>query len=535
MERSRPGHSNHPAVPPHYRKENFRSSSNNTRASPSTRPSSSNRPNGGGRGDGAPPSASISSTPSGSAPRPSNSNISSTSNSNRSSRSHTTTKSKRPSSSHRASAKESQAASTEFFNDEEIPTNINKNKGASSSKRNYNDSERVPLNKTVHPNISPSNNNDDGSRTRSMIMGMSRPVFTGACLLALAFGALTFYSMMETLPLRQDVKDLEEQVDRLEGERNRLAQENSRFQTSNDNLNTSIVEFRQQNYELNQTRIRLDASIVDLTAQIPILEALNTNLAFLVAGIKRGINELQSTIITPLETSVESMNRTVTTLFLSDQLAQRILNDLASRIAKLEQENKQLTQTKTTLTSTVLPNVRNQNAQVKANLNELQTVMSVLGGSAQTNLDQVRQTALKLTRKIEINRQLGGSRMETSSHESLGLFDCGLSDFFPGLFRNLDTPIGNSVNNVMNALQRSVMTPMCLDRSDLESYLDQLYDLDNGMTMNQLVQGVKVYGRAALTYYYPAPGQQTGIAIKQWEEADFQCSRIRKFEKRGVV
>ena len=368
-----------------------------------------------------------------------------------------------------------------------------------------------------------------------MILGMSRPMFSGACLLAMVFGAVTFYSLMESFSLPQVVKDLEEQVDQLEGERNRLTQENVRFQTSNHNLRTSIVEFRQQNYDLNQTRIRLDASIIDLTAQIPIMEAINTNLAFLVAGIKRGINELQSAIVNPLETSVESMNRTVTALFLSDQLSKQILDDLASRIAKFEEENEQLNQTKTTLTSTVLPNMRNKNAQLKANLNELQTVTSVLGGSSETNLVQVRQTALQLKRKIEINRQLRMSRMETISHDSLALFDCGVSDYFPGLFRNPDTPIGNSVNNVMNVLQRSVMTPLCLDRSDLESYLDQLYDLDNGMTMNQLLRGVKVYGRAAFTYYYPAPGQQTGITIEQWEEADYQCSRIQKFEKRGVV
>ena len=418
--------------------------------------------------------------------------------------------------------------------------NINNMPGASSSERNYDDNERVPLNKSFHPSISPSNNNQDininnGSRTRSMILGMSRPMFSGACLLAMVFVAVTFYSLMESFSLPQVVKDLEEQVDQLEGERNRLTQENVRFQTSNHNLRTSIVEFRQQNYDLNQTRIRLDASIIDLTAQIPIMEAINTNLAFLVAGIKRGINELQSAIVNPLETSVESMNRTVTALFLSDQLSKQILDDLASRIAKFEEENEQLNQTKTTLTSTVLPNMRNKNAQLKANLNELQTVTSVLGGSSETNLVQVRQTALQLKRKIEINRQLGMSRMETISHDSLALFDCGVSDYFPGLFRNPDTPIGNSVNNVMNVLQRSVMTPLCLDRSDLESYLDQLYDLDNDMTMNQLLRGVKVYGRAALTYYYPAPGQQTGITIEQWEEADYQCSRIQGFEKRGVV
>ena len=98
---------------------------------------------------------------------------------------------------------------------------------------------------------------------------MSKPVFAGACVLGMVAATVTAYSLMELMPRRSEVNDLEEQVDRLKGEVNRLQVQNDRYETSNDQLNTSIANFRLENQRLNETRKHMDASIERMQDEIP--------------------------------------------------------------------------------------------------------------------------------------------------------------------------------------------------------------------------------------------------------------------------
>ena len=179
--------------------------------------------------------------------------------------------------------RESNAQSSEFFQDEEVPTNRNSSK--SNKARSVSD-KRVPLTANK-PRVSDRDQSSlrgggDGGRSnrradklssnrkpRSLILGMSKPVFAGACVLGMVAATVTAYSLMELMPRRSEVNDLEEQVDRLKGEVNRLQVQNDRYETSNDQLNTSIANFRLENQRLNETRKHMDASIERMQDEIP--------------------------------------------------------------------------------------------------------------------------------------------------------------------------------------------------------------------------------------------------------------------------
>ena len=249
--------------------------------------------------------------------------------------------------------------------------------------------------------------------------------------------------------------------------------------------------------------------------------------------LSQDIQIFNTTVVIPLRKSVELLNQSVSAL-IADDTARTVLLNLVKQLVFLEKENARLAQTEAELANLLNP-VQVQNNALRNQLTGLESVATVLTGTTNVLSGQVQQTAHQVKIKIEENRVLGVARSMVSAQDPLVSWDCGASDLFPSFFGNPDTIAMNlnTLRSVLSTVQPILLDPLCLDRTNLEQYLRQEYNVNvNGITANQLVQGVDDYVDLALEYLYPSSAssiQNGAITADQWEQASYQCSNLPTF------
>ncbi|KAL7578673.1 hypothetical protein ACA910_009814 [Epithemia clementina (nom. ined.)] len=182
--------------------------------------------------------------------------------------------------------------------------------------------------------------------------------------------------------------------------------------------------------------------------------------------------------------------------------------------------------------------IREQNNALKSTLDELSDVTQVLGGTNDALSEQVQQAANEMQQQIKVNRRLGMARPQVGFHDAMAFWDCLVSDSFPSSFAAPDTPLdSDTLNNVLDAVQTHLFEPLCWSRDDVLLYLQEQYNGNGGISINEMLQGIQEYGQEAFKYYYPqasgggdGSSSNGGITTEQWEQAKYQCSNLPSFE-----
>ena len=264
------------------------------------------------------------------------------------------------------------------------------------------------------------------------------------------------------------IPGLNNQIKKLESQVNRLQAEVDRLETEVDRLEVQNDRFELLNGELNQT-------VIDL----------------------RDVNEDLRSTATSLEESV---------------------NELNSTVGNLEKINQNLTA---------------ENERF-ANLNqELGTIVAFLNETAIEFNETYESLTSYLAEQIVANRVLVLQTLENLYTQQVLFWDCSFRDVFRGenFILNEDLVIGSQLPSVLEYVEERVLSELCLNASDFESFLDSRYSLDL-FSANQLYQGVALYSNAALDYYFPDPGE-AGLTADVWSKSNYRCENVTKFRFSG--
>jgi uncharacterized coiled-coil protein SlyX len=307
---------------------------------------------------------------------------------------------------------------------------------------------------------------------------MSKPVFAlvAATLLITSGSAAWFFSQWLSIPgLQQEVARLEEQVGRLSKEVDDLAYENSRYSVLNAKLNETVVEYQSLNTQLNASTARLESLNMQLNRSNSVFAELNLQLS--------------------------SQNQVYSSL------------------------NRQLNQTQ---------------AELAAINDDLIAVVGFLNDTS-INLQLSLENLVDfLAKQIAVSRFLVLETLKNTFLQRSQNWGCGFRDYFSTeSFIRDGTPINGdtstNMSHVFDYVEDRLLADLCLDISDLETYLIQdtptnITDL-GALTYDELLQGISRYVSLAMDYYFannPVASGNDGVDPGAWAEAFYQCRNLAR-------
>jgi len=320
-----------------------------------------------------------------------------------------------------------------------------------------------------------------GLARRALLFGMSKPVLAvvTATILATSGSAAWFFTEWLTIPgLKDQIHALEGEVNRLEGlvdrlstEVDNLSFENDRYSKLNGQLNRTTVEYQQLNSQLNASTIQLSSLNAQLNDSNAVFADLNSQLSTQ--------NEVYA-----------AMNSE--------------LNETKQELAALNQD--------------------------------LMTVVSFLNDTSTDIQRNLESWVDFLAEQIDVNRLLVLEILKNTYQQRIQNWDCGYRDYFltETFVRDGDIPIQTSslLPLVLGYVEDHVLLRLCLDLVNLEAYLQTTVSDFDGITSNELIQGVSRFSSLAMSYYFPnaAPvmGNEEAISSEEWAEASYQCSNLER-------
>ena len=117
-------------------------------------------------------------------------------------------------------------------------------------------------------------------------------------------------------------------------------------------------------------------------------------------------------------------------------------------------------------------------------------------------------------------------------------WDCAASNVFPTEFQSPDTVLSQpSLLALLDFVTdvTGVVTLLCLDVTDYQTYLDDTFGLAQ-LTTTQFVQGTDTYAQAALAYMFPSSPEKEAATLPpplspiDWEVANYNCQQIQPFQ-----
>mmetsp|Transcript_47928 Transcript_47928/g.70969 ORF Transcript_47928/g.70969 Transcript_47928/m.70969 type:complete len:448 (+) Transcript_47928:97-1440(+) len=320
----------------------------------------------------------------------------------------------------------------------------------------------------------------------------------------------------ERMRLKGEVKDLSESIANLATANNRLVTENENFAKSNDLLqsenanletlqtilNTQNVEFQLLNRQLNHNSAIKQKQQADLQETEIDLIALADSLQLLSKNTEIALN-----------------NRT------------NLHNQLSFQHNALSEQSNELKSMETNLT-TYIEDMIVENArfeQINANLS---TIVDFVSSSGKGVTQSYTALTLFLETSIENNQRLLLNRMKFNMNAKVKNWKCGLKDEFPDATEDTVISIrgGGLYPEILNYLNNTVLSELCIDVSDFERYLQDWYNDENGssnnttnITLNELTFGLNFYSLEVFNYYFPDNSVVVGITEEEWAEADYQC------------
>jgi hypothetical protein len=346
------------------------------------------------------------------------------------------------------------------------------------------------------------------SSSRGLIWGMSRPVF-----LILAFyllfvtAALAYFvaQYVESSSLKDEVDRLEEQVDRLQIQNEELQSLILKLNSTIDDLSGELDmdTLSVENEKLKQSNL--------------LLEEENEALSSLVDELQNQTDFLQATFGN-LTVENEELKETVLELQQANEVAVNLTQSL-------NETNTELAELVETLNAT--------NIELENLTQSLGTIVSFLDETSQGSDLTYEQLMGQLEEQITINRRLVLGQLQNTFLQRTQLWSCDYRNTFSGatFVESFNEPVGSAnYESVMSYVQNSVLTDLCLNRTDFETYLTIDF-AQNGVvspveiTSNQLTEGVSNYTGDVLNYYFPT-GDETGLTPQDWADASYTCVNL---------
>lgn len=177
-------------------------------------------------------------------------------------------------------------------------------------------------------------------------------------------------------------------------------------------------------------------------------------------------------------------------------------------------------------------------SEANARLSSLNTDLFRIVSFLNDTTNDINHTLDELTRaiseQIEINRVAAVQSLENRFLQQATFWDCSLRDVFRGepYITDEDSPMETSSSDLIRVLEYvedRVLSKLCLDLSDFESYImmDILYD--DQLSVNDIYHAVAVYTTTALSYYFPDQGKEGGLTVDDWAQADYDCHGVPPF------
>lgn len=324
-----------------------------------------------------------------------------------------------------------------------------------------------------------------GSASRSLLLGMSKPVFAivAAALLTTTGSTAWLFSEWLTIPgfvgqiralttevarLQDLVLRLENQVDRLSTEVDELAHENERYSMLNAQLNQTAEEYQMLNQQLNASTVYLSHLNEELNHSNAIYEELNAQLS----------NE----------------------------------NGVYASL------NSELNQTQQELTA----------------INEdLYTVVGFLNNTSSSLQRNLTAIVDSLADQISVQRFLVLETVKNIYQQRIDNWDCGYRDYFltENFVQDGKAPMSpEELWDVLDYVDFQILSSLCLDLDDLEDYL--LTHAAAPITSNGVVQWVSRYLTLAMRHYfssnYVQEGTGAGVRPEEWADASYVCSNLQQ-------
>merc|ERR1712226_280299 len=175
-------------------------------------------------------------------------------------------------------------------------------------------------------------------------------------------------------------------------------------------------------------------------------------------------------------------------------------------------------------------------------LDDLEDAITYMNNSVSGEQDDLVETTRAFTDQIDIDRFLGVESINYQFLDAWHGWDCGFADSFPNLVENKDATIPEApgpypqplqnIDTVLNYTRNEFAPSLCFDDIDLVAYLDRRYFIEPTLLMstNDYIEGINEYTEAGLNYYFPSQGQPGGLTPVDWEEAQYSCKDIPKFQ-----
>jgi chromosome segregation ATPase len=270
------------------------------------------------------------------------------------------------------------------------------------------------------------------------------------------------------------------------------------------------------NNQLNDTIAELKGQNEFLEGQVDKFEELNKGLNATVDRLEGEVDRLEGEVTDltdqndRLEELVGSLSDETDHLSELNDLLQDNVDKLEDKISELETENDRL----------------------EKNIDDLETVVSFLDEVA-GNIDETyEQISAFLAEQIKTNRFLVTEALENTFHQRVANWDCALRDQYAlEEFANDDNIAipEDRITGVLEYVDERVLSDLCLDKGDFNSYLEDEYTL-NDVTIARLVTAVQKYTWDALDYYFPEEGE-TGLSDVDWADAKYDCGNLAANQK----
>ena len=411
---------------------------------------------------------------------------------------------------------------------------------------NPSDGNESPIVKIDH-SITVSKNGQGAARK------LTKPVIAliGTILLLTTGSAAYFFSEWLTIPglktqvdrledqvllLKSEVDRLEAQVDRLGGEVdrlhnevNRLSNETDRLSGINDQLEINIDNYAAENHKLNTSvhilmRLngQLNTTTLDLMVQVEDLKMLNESLVEQNRDLNSSIAVL-SEEVKELDGVNERLTKTTKTLWVS-------IDKLTNETIELTMRNHELNLTVTDL-KTEVSNMTGEIDRLNRITADLATLVTFLNDTASDMDESLEGVTAYLAEQISLNRALVMGSLKNLYLQRTSNWDCDFREYFltESFTSNRNASIGTgSFEFVMDYIDERVLSDLCLEKSDFESFLGEYIDSAqlSDASFNQMQQAVGEYTDLALGFYFTANNTTNSITPTIWAEAKYECKSL---------
>jgi predicted nucleic acid-binding Zn-ribbon protein len=328
----------------------------------------------------------------------------------------------------------------------------------------------------------------------------------------------------------EDLKGLQSEIDRLEDLNGELSNQLDEYENLTDRLNASVEELKRQNVILSENNDvyenlnnQLNDTIAELKGQNEFLEGQVDKFEELNKGLNATVDRLEG--------EVDRLEGEVTDLTEQNDRLEELVGSLSDETDKLS-ELTDLLQDNVGKLENKISELETENDRLEKNIDDLETVASFLDEVA-GNIDQTyEQVSVFLAEQIKTNRFLVTESLENTFHQRVANWDCALRDQYAlEPFANDDNIAipENRITGVLEYVDERVLSDLCLDKGDFNSFLEDEYTL-NDVTIARLVTAVQKYTWDALDYYFPEEGE-TGLSDEDWADAKYDCGNLAVDQK----